>query len=110
MADLADHSMDWLLPGIIVAFLVLYITGIRSGLEPEFALLQAGGAGAALAIIGRLAVAVVSVKRETAEPIDVTVDPLMADMVGQDSVQGETTESTETALNAEEQEQQAVGV
>jgi hypothetical protein len=87
MADLAESLLDWLLPGIIIVFLALYVVSIRSGLEPEMALVHAGGAGAVLAVLGRLAVAVVSVERRTPVPIDVMANSTLTQGPDDDAVQ-----------------------
>jgi hypothetical protein len=70
VTDIAERLTGWLLPGILMAFLTLYALAIRSGMEPEIALLQAGGAGAVLAVLGRLAISVVSVGSNTTESIN----------------------------------------
>lgn len=68
MIPLAERVLGWLLPAILITFLALYVMAIRSGVEPETALLQSGAAGALLAVVGRAAVAVISVKPARSRP------------------------------------------
>jgi hypothetical protein len=108
MADLAERLLDWLLPTIIITFLALYVVSIRSGMEAELALVYAGGAGAALAVLGRLAVAVVSVERRASDPIDVTANTTLLQGPDDDAVQAEV--ETQAESQSGEQQHEAVGV
>ena len=45
-------------PSILLLFVALYVTSLASGVEPEFALLRAGGASVVLAVLGRVAVSI----------------------------------------------------
>jgi hypothetical protein len=108
MADLAESLLGWLLPGIIIAFLALYVVSLRSGMEPEMALAYAGGAGAALAVLGRLAVAVVSVERRTPEPIDVMASSTLTQGPDDDAV--EVSAEAQVDSQSGEQQHEAVGV
>jgi hypothetical protein len=46
------------LPSIMLLFVALYVSSLTSGVEPEFALLRAGGASVVLAVLGRVAVGI----------------------------------------------------
>ena len=74
MESRAESLLGWLLPGILITFLGLYVMSIRAGMQPEVALVQSGAAGALLAGVARVAVAVVSVNppetRSRAELLD----------------------------------------
>jgi hypothetical protein len=47
-------------PAILLIFLALYVSSLASGIEPEVALLRAGGAGLVLAILARVAVGIIA--------------------------------------------------
>lgn len=47
-------------PAILLIFLALYVSSLASGVEPEVALLRAGGAGLVLAILARVAVGIIA--------------------------------------------------
>lgn len=56
-------EMTWKLttiiyPAVLLIFVALYVTSLSAGAQPEIALLQAGGAGVVLAVLGRLAVGI----------------------------------------------------
>ena len=56
-------EMSWKLtaivyPAVLLVFVALYVTSLSAGAQPEIALLQAGGAGMVLAVLGRLAVGI----------------------------------------------------
>ncbi|MFN0073203.1 MAG: hypothetical protein ACKVVP_17115 [Chloroflexota bacterium] len=108
MTDPSERLVGWLLPSIIVAFLALYIWGIRSGTEPEVALLQAGAAGAVLAVLGRAAISIVAIDRPTTEPIDVTANSRTFQTDGEDS--DEPRFGAQPEPSSGEQQQEAVGV
>ena len=46
------------LPSVMLLFVALYVTSLSAGIEPEFALLRAGGASVVLAVLGRVAVGI----------------------------------------------------
>ena len=46
------------LPSVMLIFVALYVTSLSSGVEPEFALLRAGGVSVVLAVLGRVAVSI----------------------------------------------------
>lgn len=110
MADRADRLTGWLLPAILVIFLGLYVLGIRSGMEPEMSLVQSGGAVAVLAVLARMAIAVVSVERDTTEPIDVTANALSIETGEDEAEQMEAPMAMDREEESGEQQQQAVGV
>lgn len=68
--------MGWVLPAILGAFLLLYVQGIRSGAPPETALIQAGVASAILALLARVAMAIVSIEPQSTGAIDVTASSM----------------------------------
>jgi hypothetical protein len=45
-------------PAVLLIFVALYVTSLSAGAQPEIALLQAGGVGVVLAVLGRLAVGI----------------------------------------------------
>ena len=47
-----------LFPAILLIFVALYVTSLAAGVEPEMALVQAGGVSVVLAILGRAAVGI----------------------------------------------------
>jgi hypothetical protein len=47
-------------PAILLIFLALYVSSLASGVEPEVALLRAGGAGLVLAVLARVAVGIIA--------------------------------------------------
>jgi hypothetical protein len=56
-------EMKWklttlILPSVMLVFVALYVTSLSAGVEPEFALLRAGGASVVLAVLGRAAVSI----------------------------------------------------
>ena len=56
-------EMTWKLtaivyPAVLLIFVALYVTSLSAGAQPEIALLQAGGVGVVLAVLGRLAVGI----------------------------------------------------
>jgi len=73
LASLAAHTdgpkpprpgeMKWklttlVLPSVMLVFVALYVTSLGAGVEPEFALLRAGGVSVVLAVLGRVAVGI----------------------------------------------------
>jgi hypothetical protein len=46
-------------PSILLLFVALYVTSLSSGIEPEVALLRAGGASLVLAVLARAAVGII---------------------------------------------------
>jgi hypothetical protein len=60
---LPPGEMTWKLtaivyPAVLLIFVALYVTSLSAGAQPEIALLQAGGVGVVLAVLGRLAVGI----------------------------------------------------
>jgi hypothetical protein len=56
-------EMKWKLttivyPAVLLVFVALYVTSLSAGSQPEIALLQAGGAGIVLAVLGRVAIGI----------------------------------------------------
>lgn len=49
-----------LYPSILLIFVALYVSGLASGVEPEMALLRAGGASLVLAVLARVAVSIIA--------------------------------------------------
>ncbi|MCC7370289.1 MAG: hypothetical protein IT306_17830 [Chloroflexi bacterium] len=49
-----------LYPSILLIFVALYVSGLVSGVEPEMALLSAGGASLVLAVLARVAVGIIA--------------------------------------------------
>ncbi len=47
-----------ILPSVMLLFVALYVSNLSSGVEPEFALLRAGGVSVVLAVLGRAAVSI----------------------------------------------------
>ena len=47
-----------ILPSVMLLFVALYVSSLSSGVEPEFALLRAGGVSVVLAVLGRAAVSI----------------------------------------------------
>jgi hypothetical protein len=47
-----------LYPSILLVFVALYVSSLASNIEPEMALLRAGGAGLVLAVLARVAVGI----------------------------------------------------
>jgi hypothetical protein len=50
---------DYLFPLVLTVFLMLYVTGLAAGSEPEMALIRASGGGLLLAVLGRVACGIV---------------------------------------------------
>ena len=46
------------LPAVMLLFVALYVSSLSSGVEPELALLKAGGVSVVLAVLGRVAVGI----------------------------------------------------
>jgi hypothetical protein len=60
---LTPGEMTWKLttivyPAVLLVFVALYVSSLSAGAQPEIALLQAGGVGVVLAVLGRLAVGI----------------------------------------------------
>jgi hypothetical protein len=49
-----------LYPSILLIFVALYVSSLASGIEPEMALLRAGGASLVLAVLARVAVGIIA--------------------------------------------------
>ena len=49
-----------LYPSILLIFVALYVSSLASGIEPEIALLRAGGASLVLAVLARVAVGIIA--------------------------------------------------
>lgn len=56
--ELKWQLTSYLFPSIILIFVALYVTSLASGMQPEMALLWAGGASVVLAILARVAVGI----------------------------------------------------
>ena len=53
MSEPAHKLVTGLFPALLLVFLGLYVAGLASGMEPDFAMLRAGVASVVLALIGR---------------------------------------------------------
>lgn len=67
MPEIASRVGRWIFPSIVMIFVALYGLGLFNGDAPEIALLRAGAAGIALAVIGRIGLAVLCASPKAAE-------------------------------------------
>jgi hypothetical protein len=68
MIELRGDLATLLRPAVLIAFVALYVLGLASGSEPESALLRAILAGLVLAVLGRVALAILERAPEPSEP------------------------------------------
>lgn len=65
----------WATGAILVLFILLYIGGLASGMEPEMGLMQAGAASIVLAVISKVALGIL----EATPPVDPIQDDTVLD-------------------------------
>src|SRR5215210_800560 len=58
--DLKQRMSTFLFPSILLVFVALYVTSLASGSQPEVGLLRSGGASLVLAVLGRVALGIVT--------------------------------------------------
>lgn len=84
---------EWLLPGVLMAFIGLYLVALLAGVEPELALGRAAGVAVGLAVLGRAVQAVLNSPRldDVSPPkagIDITIDDESTDEIDIPSAAG----------------------